>query len=306
MLTFFAATASSGNSSSGSSALVVVFLAVFAVVVGLIFYINARQNKKMSQYAQKQGWQVMSTDDATLGNCVPTYLRNKRNSQGHTYHMAYQVPDNGQNIVFFRYEDIDAGNNFRLDDMANRQQKDVRRVPYSIAAFSVPQTFGYMLLFHHSRVDNYGLHSGLQKFTLEGDFGKYFDVYAPQGSSIETLSVLTPDVMAYLIDLGQAYHWNVEVNGNLVIIEGDGNLITPAKVSSLLDYAKALRQKLETKPVVPAEPAGVPIAPIQPQVPISTPLVPATPPSSTPTSSTPTSPSGPVPPSAPLPPMPPV
>jgi hypothetical protein len=251
MLTLYAA-ADSSESSSGGLLLGVAFLVVFVAVAGLIYYLNARQNKKMAQFAQQQGWQAMGTDDATLGNYVPTYLRNKQGSSGHEYRMAYQAQDNGQSLVFFRYEDIEArqGTGGMTDLADSAQQRKERRIPYSITAFGVPQQFGYMLLFHHSRVDNYGLHSGLQKFTLEGDFGKYFDVYAPQGSSIETLSLLTPDVMAYLIDLGQKYHWNIEINGSLVIIEGDGNLISPDKVSILLDYAKALRQKLITKPIV--------------------------------------------------------
>lgn len=275
MVTVIANTATADNSSSGGGLMAAAFLIVFAAVVGMIFYARARQNKKMAQFARKQGWQAMNTDDTTLGGYLPSYLRDKPSSVSHKFRMAYQVPDNNSSVVFFLYEDterteVEVAKHVQVTIGEQNQQ---RIVNYSVAAFSMPQNFGYMLLFHHSRLDNYGLHKGLQKFTLEGDFGKYFDVYAPQGSSIETLSVLTPDVMAYLIDLGQKYHWNIEINGNLIIVESDGALISPSKVSVLLDYAKALRQKLETKPVVSAapQPPASQSPPVSPSVPVPPP-----------------------------------
>lgn len=236
---------------------VIASLVVFGAVVGLIFYLNARQNKAMAAVAQKNGWQAVGLDDASLGNYVPSYLRNKSDSVSHKYRMGYQAQVDGNPVVFFRYEDtirINNGINSGAFTTTDNQQ-DEQIIPYAIAAFGVPQRFGQILILHHSRLGNLGLHKGLQKFTLEGDFNQYFDVYAPEGSSIETLSVLTPDVMAYLIDLGQKYHWNIEINGNLIIIEGDANLISPKKIADLLEYVKALRQKLASKPNPTSPPA---------------------------------------------------
>lgn len=228
----------------------IAFLVVFVAVVGIIFYLNARQNKAMETIAQKNGWQPVGLDDASLGNYVPSYLRSKPDSTNHKYRMAYQAQIDGQSIVFFRYEEtIRKTNGFNNNDVTGTSSPEqFHDISYAIGAFGVPRTFGQILILHHGRLDNVGLHNGLQKFTLEGDFNQYFDVYAPQGSSIETLSVLTPDVMAYLIDLGQKYHWNIEINGNLVIVEGDADLISPDKISILLDYSKSLRQKLAAKP----------------------------------------------------------
>lgn len=215
----------------------------FALLFGLVFYIVARQKKAMAAVAQKNSWQALNTDDNTLVNYVPSYLRNNPESIGHKYEMAYKAQVNGQDIVFFRYDDEVRAHELN-DPSANHQSAS------SIAAFEVQQTFGTLLVLHHSRLSNFGLHPELQKFNLEGDFNQYFDVYAPQGSAPETLSVLTPDVMAFLIDQGQRSHWNVQINGHMVSIEGDADLISPSKVSDLLNYAAALRQKLAEKPLV--------------------------------------------------------
>jgi hypothetical protein len=38
------------------------------------------------------------------------------------------------------------------------------------------------------------------KISLEGDFNKYFSVYAPENTQIEDLEIMSPDFMAFLID----------------------------------------------------------------------------------------------------------
>lgn len=50
---------------------------------------------------------------------------------------------------------------------------------------------------------------GSQRLRLEGDFDRYFAVYVPQGYERDALELLTPDVMACLIDHGR--HWDVEI-----------------------------------------------------------------------------------------------
>lgn len=50
---------------------------------------------------------------------------------------------------------------------------------------------------------------GAQRLSLEGDFGKFFTVYVPAGYERDALELLTPDVMACLIDHGRS--WDIEV-----------------------------------------------------------------------------------------------
>ena len=48
--------------------------------------------------------------------------------------------------------------------------------------------------------------------SLEGDFDKYFTLYTQDGSQADALYVLTPDVMALLIDYASDY--DIEIAGN--------------------------------------------------------------------------------------------
>lgn len=48
-----------------------------------------------------------------------------------------------------------------------------------------------------------------QRLSLEGDFDRHFSVFAAEGAEVEALTMLTPDVMAALID--DAGLWSIEV-----------------------------------------------------------------------------------------------
>lgn len=50
---------------------------------------------------------------------------------------------------------------------------------------------------------------GTQRLSLEGDFDRYFTTYVPEGYERDALELLTPDVMACLIDYGS--RWDIEV-----------------------------------------------------------------------------------------------
>ncbi|HEX5456063.1 MAG TPA: hypothetical protein VFW77_01720 [Candidatus Saccharimonadales bacterium] len=48
-----------------------------------------------------------------------------------------------------------------------------------------------------------------EKFTLEGDFNKHFDVYAPQNYGLDVLYFITPELMALMVD--EASNYDIEV-----------------------------------------------------------------------------------------------
>lgn len=48
-----------------------------------------------------------------------------------------------------------------------------------------------------------------QRISLEGDFDRHFTVYAPGAYAVDALQLLTPDVMACLIDHGRS--WDMEI-----------------------------------------------------------------------------------------------
>lgn len=57
---------------------------------------------------------------------------------------------------------------------------------------------------------------GTLRVSLEGDFDRYFAVYAPDGYQRDARELLTPDVMASLIDWGR--HWDIEVVEDRMIV----------------------------------------------------------------------------------------
>lgn len=63
---------------------------------------------------------------------------------------------------------------------------------------------------------------GTQKLSLEGDFDKYFTLYCPQDYERDALYVLTPDLMALLID--NASPFDVEIVDDLMFVYSQQNL----------------------------------------------------------------------------------
>lgn len=73
-----------------------------------------------------------------------------------------------------------------------------------------------------------------QNFELEGDFYKYFTVYAPHKYEADALYILTPDVMAALVDNAQDY--DIEIIDNELYLYRT----TPFDLSTEQDIAEAL------------------------------------------------------------------
>jgi hypothetical protein len=57
---------------------------------------------------------------------------------------------------------------------------------------------------------------GGQRLSLEGDFDRYFSVYVPTGYEQDALELLTPDVMACLIDHGR--RWDIEIVDDRLVV----------------------------------------------------------------------------------------
>jgi hypothetical protein len=80
---------------------------------------------------------------------------------------------------------------------------------------------------------------------LEGDFGKYFEVYTPHKESgglvfkkeIDALRVLTPDVMLVLRDNG--FNFDYEIYGNYLYVIHEPNLLTAAELENFISSLNA-------------------------------------------------------------------
>lgn len=83
-----------------------------------------------------------------------------------------------------------------------------------------------------------------QRLSLEGDFDKYFTLYAPQQYETDALYVFTPDVMATLIDDGQKYDLEVIDDKLYIYSSRKFNLSDAATIKKLLNMAQSIAGQL--------------------------------------------------------------
>lgn len=85
---------------------------------------------------------------------------------------------------------------------------------------------------------------GSQRISLEGDFDRSFTAYAPRGYERDALELLTPDVMACLIDHGG--RWDVEVVDDLLIVASSRHRAwwDRAESTALLRFAELVGDEL--------------------------------------------------------------
>ncbi len=85
-----------------------------------------------------------------------------------------------------------------------------------------------------------------QKVTLEGDFNTYFQVFCAPNANVETLSILTPDVMAVLVDSSEKF--DVHIVGSTLQIFANGRVFRHAETQSvLLSVAQKLIVEIDHK-----------------------------------------------------------
>lgn len=77
---------------------------------------------------------------------------------------------------------------------------------------------------------------GKKELKLEGDFYKYFRLYAPEDYGIEVLQLFTPDVMADLIDKCKDY--NLEFCKNKIYIYSDKIIYKQKNLQALFEAAE--------------------------------------------------------------------
>lgn len=82
-----------------------------------------------------------------------------------------------------------------------------------------------------------------QKIDLEGDFSSYFHLYCPKGEQINTLSVMTPDIMQALKEFWQ--YTDVIVDGDDVWLLGTNEADDHEDVQHLFDTAVAVLPELQ-------------------------------------------------------------
>lgn len=86
-----------------------------------------------------------------------------------------------------------------------------------------------------------------QKLSLEGDFDKYFTLYAPKDYETDALYIFTPDVMAAFVDSGYTVDAEIVDNYLYVYCENSPRLTNEKFVTALYDMIQKIGDKLETQ-----------------------------------------------------------
>lgn len=80
-------------------------------------------------------------------------------------------------------------------------------------------------IFVNSKINDATEQVGLessQRYSAEGDFGKYFDIYSADGKNIESLSIFAPDAMSFV--MAECGFYDLEIVGDILYIY-DYNLL---------------------------------------------------------------------------------
>ncbi len=102
-----------------------------------------------------------------------------------------------------------------------------------------------LMVNKHSRLgqlDIAGSYMTKNKFNLEGDFNKHFDLYGLPGSQIEALEVFSPDTMELMEE--ESSHYTVEFSGNRMYIYANGFIGNAQKLTEAFALAKKLIEKI--------------------------------------------------------------
>ena len=183
------------------------FLSIF-VIIGLIYlFIQREQKKKIARFnsfATQHGYNLVTQLEAQV-QLVRSSFRS------------------GSVLVALQGILSKSKNNFTCIYQSETRKKGKNSVTYDRTIFAVIIPDTQLQLIINSRLandiasgGNLSNYSEQQKFELEGEFGEFYDVYMPEKSQSESLTLLTPDVMMYL--LTELARYDIEIYGDTLYL----------------------------------------------------------------------------------------
>jgi hypothetical protein len=264
---------------------IVIIVVIVIAFIGLIAYgiISKRKREQaMAGLATQQGWTALSNDAVTLNQYLPQYVQmlGQQNygfgvgfhRSSNSYDMAYQAKIGDHSAVLFQYQYTEY---HYVNDGQGGNNEQSQTYYFTIVNVTMPVAEPTILLLHHSfmsKLSNFGLHSGMQQISLEGDFNQSYDTYIAPDSQVAVLSLLTPDVMeqvAALAGTKKGVHASMQMGGQNMIVSFENQVLTPEFIQTLLAQVTTLLAKLDAKPqvVLQVAQAPVPAEPTQPPTP---------------------------------------
>lgn len=172
----------------------IVTIGVLFVIVWQLLKSPIKRHARLYKFALRNNLTLM------IGTSDPSYI-GMIFDEGHSRQIEEAIRfGDGTEIGNYTYV-TGSGKSQRTHDWAYVKVKLVRRLPHMVL---------------DARRNNFWKFSNLsdsfdrsQTLELEGDFSKYFTLYAPRQYERDALYVFTPDVMAAMIDYGQEYDMEI-------------------------------------------------------------------------------------------------
>jgi hypothetical protein len=219
------------------------FLLPFIILLGVYAYsIRRSTDVLLKEFAQVNNYDFYGVGD-------PRLLEGSVFKQGHSHRMKDVVKGTFTHHPFtlfvFEYA-VGEGHEAREYASTILELDLAKPLPHTVLVSKYHQTNNSLADFT-SLAHTGGLGfpmslDGKQTISLEGTFYKYFDVYIDQGYELETLEILTPDMMEELIN--NASQFSIEIIDDKIYIVF-GEVVTDLKeLEAMYSVAKKLSEKI--------------------------------------------------------------
>lgn len=226
---------------------IIVTLSLFVIIFVAVFVYG---RKRLA--AEKRAWEVwaQSIHAIYMPTSDPSILVMSSFNEGQLVHgMQLVVPDAGNSASLL------------IQSETRGSGKNKQTYNRSILAIEIPDTKLHLII--NSKINNDASSGGniasfaqTQRFSLEGDFGDFYDIYMPDTTQSETLSMLTPDSMLYLLE--NLIDYDIEINGSKLYLYAyrhvsaaeAGVLLT--KVPKMLEEMRLRKDDVRTQNVTNA------------------------------------------------------
>jgi hypothetical protein len=202
---------------------VVSFIALVSVIIWLIFRWFNGQDKGFVAFAARHGLTFEPTSRTGYTGVLQGMMSYK------TYGTDKSV---GKNVALFFLTHTEGSG------------KNKRTYARTVAAISLKGTGAHV--FVNSKLNDMQEQSGLdvsQRYTAEGDFGQYFDIYFPGGQQITTLSLFAPDVMRII--MANYGYYDMEIENDILYLYEYSYLRKVEQLESFYQLAIKLAQGID-------------------------------------------------------------
>jgi hypothetical protein len=218
------------NGSSGSNGFGYLIVAPFIVFMFWVYKLKKQfEAAFLEEFAVANGYTF--DEDGTVDETYGSIFRVKgRQSVSDVITGQYS----GSALRIFLYEDVIGYGRYQQRYQDTVIELDLHGQLPDLLMVNNQSRFGHLNLASSFGVKN--------KVSLEGDFNKYFTLYAPQGNEVEALEVFSPDTMTLMED--ESRHYTVEFAGNRIYIYANSFVSKTDNLTQLFTLAKKLIEKL--------------------------------------------------------------